>query len=308
MRVLVTGSAGFAGRWLVPEMERAGHAVEGDRPDGRRIDIADQAAVTDLVDATRPELVVHLAAVSFGPDAQADPGEALRVNVGGTAVLLEVLGRMPASPALVLVSSADVYAPPTDGDRPIDEGAPTLPARAYGRSKLAQESVAIARGATLGVPTVVARPFNHTGPGQAPHFAVPAFAARIVAARSAGNTEIDAGNIDVLRDIGDVRDTVRAYRLLGEALAAGRIESGRVFNVATGSAVRIGDVIQRLAQAAGHPVTVRVDPELVRQDDPPCVVGDAGALRSTTGWTPEIPLERTLADVLAATGVPAGDR
>lgn len=301
MRVLVTGSAGFAGRWLVPELENAGHAVVGDRPDGRRIDIADRAAIGALVDAARPELVIHLAAISFGPDAQADPGEALRVNVGGTAALVEALGQAPVRPALVVVSSADVYAPPADGGRPLDETAPALPSRAYGLSKLAQESVAIARAGVLDVPLVVARPFNHTGPGQGSRFAVPAFASRILTARSEGRTEINAGNIDVQRDIGDVRDTVRAYRLLAEALAARRIESGRVFNVATGSTVRIGDVIERLARAAGHPVTVRVDPALVRPDDPPCIVGDAHALRAATGWTPEIPLERTLADVLAAT-------
>jgi GDP-4-dehydro-6-deoxy-D-mannose reductase len=300
VRVLVTGSAGFAGRWLMSELRSAGHVVTGDRPDGRRVDIVDRAAIGDLVDTARPDLVLHLAAVSFGPDAQADPNEALRVNVGGTAALLEVLGRLASRPALVVVSSSDVYGSPADEDLPLDESAPTLPERAYGLSKLGQESVAIARAGGLGLRVVVARPFNHTGPGQPPRFAVPAFAARILAARSEGHTEITAGNIDVRRDFGDVRDTVRAYRLLGEALVDGSIDSGRVFNIATGLATRIGDLIDRLAVAAGHPVTVRIDPALVRSDDPPCIVGDAGALHALTGWAPEIPLERTLSEILAA--------
>lgn len=303
MRVLVTGSSGFAGRWLMSELQAAGHQVAGDRPDGERVDIVDHVAIDRLVRAADAELVIHLAAVSFAPGAQADPAEAFRVNVAGTATLVEVLGRLPTRPALLVVSSSEVYGSPADEDLPLAETAPTVPVRVYGISKLAQESVAIARGAALGVPTVVARPFNHTGPGQAPQFAVPAFAARIVEARREGRREIAVGNVDVRRDIGDVRDTVRAYRLLGEALAAGRVDNGRVFNVATGSAARVGDVIDRLAIAAGHPVNVRVDPALVRRDDPQCIVGDAGALRALTGWTPEIPLERTLADVVAAAEV-----
>ena len=300
MRVLVTGSAGFAGGWLMSELRAAGHTVAGDRPEGRRIEITDRAAVAELIGATRPDVVFHLAAVSFGPDAQADPGMAMRVNVGGTATLVQVLGDLPDRPALVVVSSSDVYGSPSDADLPLRESAPTLPGRAYGLSKLGQESVAIARAGALGVPTVIARPFNHTGPGQPRHFAVPAFAARIVEARAEGRTEIVAGNIEVRRDIGDVRDTVRAYRLLGEALVEGRIQSGKVINIATGSAVRIGDLIDRLAVAAGLAISIRVDSALVRSDDPPCIVGDASALRALTGWAPEIPLERTLVDVLAA--------
>jgi GDP-4-dehydro-6-deoxy-D-mannose reductase len=287
------------------ELRTAGHEVAGDRPDGRRVDIVDRAGVARLVEATGPELVIHLAAVSFGPEAQADPTQAFRVNVAGTATLVEVLVRRPTPPALLVVSSSEVYGSPAEEDLPLRESAPTLPDRVYGLSKLAAESVALARAAALGVPAVVARPFNHTGPGQAPQFAVPAFAARIVEARRNGRREIAVGNLDVLRDIGDVRDTVRAYRLLGEAIVEGRAERGGVFNVATGDAVRVGDVVDRLADAAGHPVTARVDPALVRSDDPPCILGDASELRALTGWTPEIPLDRTLAEVLAAAEIAA---
>jgi len=251
-----------------------------------------------MVEETRPDLVIHLAAVSFGPDADADAGLALRVNVGGTANLADAIRQVARSSALLLVSSAEVYSRPAPEAGLLDEHAPTVPTRTYGLTKLAQEGIALAAAAD-GTRAAIVRPFNHTGPGQRRIFAIPAFASRVVAARDAGASIIAAGNVNVRRDIGDVRDTVRAYRLLGEALLDGRVGSGERFNVATGAAVRIGDVIDRLSVLAGHPVQVKMDPALVRTDDPPEIVGDATLLREVTGWAPEIPLETTLRDVLA---------
>lgn len=299
MRVLVTGGSGFAGGWLVRDLASAGHEVRTDHPSGTRIDATDRFAVSALLDDSRPDLVVHLAAISFAPDAEADATRALRVNVGGTAILADAIRRLTPGPALIVVSSAEVYAPPLPGQGPIDEHATTVPSRVYGLSKLAQESVALAAAASDGLRLAIVRPFNHTGPGQRRVFAIPAFASRIIAARAAGVSVIPVGNVNVQRDIGDVRDTVRAYRLVGEALVEGRIETGKRFNVATGSPVRIGDVIDRLSDLAGHRVEIAVDASLVREDDPPLIVGDATLLQRVTGWSPEIPLDRTLGDVLA---------
>lgn len=299
MKVLVTGSSGFAGRWLLRDLTAAGHEVITDRPSGNRIDVVDQAGIAGLLAGSRPDIVIHLAAVAFGPDAEADALRAMRVNIGGTAVLFDAARQLPEPPALLVVSSADVYGAHDAGTRPLDETAATLPSRAYGLSKLGQESVALAMSASSGMRVAVVRPFNHTGPGQRREFAIPAFAARIIAARSMGRGTITAGNIDVQRDIGDVRDTVRAYRLVAEGLVDGRIETGQRFNIATGTPVWIGAVVDRLALLAGHPVAVEIDPLLVRRHDPPFIVGDATALRERTGWTPEIPLDQTLRDVIA---------
>ena len=301
MRALVTGSSGFAGQWLLRELAAAGHEAIPDHPGGQRVEITDRAAVGDLLRGTRPDLVIHLAAMAFGPDAEADPTAAFRANVGGTANLMDALRRLEAPPAVVVVSSAEVYGQPERDVDLLDETAPTVPMRSYGLSKLAQESVALAlalRGSD-GPRVAIVRPFNHTGPGQRRDFAIPAFASRIVEARSTGAASIRVGNVDVRRDIGDVRDTVRAYRLVGERLVDGRIETGQRLNIATGVPVRIGTIIDALSAMAGHPVGLEVAPDLVRGDDPPVIAGDASLLRRLTGWSPEIPLDQTLRDVLA---------
>jgi GDP-4-dehydro-6-deoxy-D-mannose reductase len=299
MKVLVSGSTGFVGRWLTPELARAGHEVTG-MPDPDVLDIADAGAVGDLVAQVRPDAVVHLAGMAYAPDATADAAEAVRVNIGGTHTILDACRSAVPGAAVLVVGSADVYAAPVD-DEPVTEQCRLAPRGVYGMTKLAAEALGIAVGSEGVLRVAVARSFNHTGPGQRPVFAIPAFTGRILEARRAGRHQILAGNVDVRRDFGDVRDVVRAYRLLLEALAAGRVSAARpVFNVATGVAVPVREVIERLGAAAGWPVEIRVDPSLVRADEPPVIRGSSEALRALTGWAPEIALDRTLQDVVAA--------
>jgi GDP-4-dehydro-6-deoxy-D-mannose reductase len=298
VRVLVTGSTGFVGRWLVEELRATGHELVG-RP-GERTEITDAAAVAGLVQNARPEGVVHLAAVSFGPDASRDPDAAMLVNARGTRMLLDALAALDPTPAVVVVSSSDVYGAPDPSDLPLAEDAPTRPASAYGRSKLEQEQVALAAVADGALRVAVVRPFNHTGPGQRPEFVTPALARRILAARNQGRTEIVVGNVDVRRDIGDVRDLARALRLILEGLSGGAVPSGTVLNVATGRSVAIRDVLGMLAQIIGSDIEPRVDPSLLRANDPPDIRGDASRLRGLTRWEPEIPLRRTLEDLVAS--------
>jgi GDP-4-dehydro-6-deoxy-D-mannose reductase len=299
MRILVSGSTGFVGGWLTPELEQAGHDVVG-MPLPDVLDIANAPAVRALVAAVRPDAVVHLAGMAYAPDASADAAEALRVNVGGTLAVLEACRREVPGIAVLVVGSAEVYGAP-NGDEPLTEASPLAPRGVYGLTKLAGEALAIAAGSAGDLQVAVARSFNHTGPGQRPVFAVPAFAGRVLEARRAGVHEIRAGNVDLLRDIGDVRDVVRAYRLLLEALAQGRIpDDRRVYNVASGRAVTMRSIIEELGRIAGWPVTITRDPALVRTDDPPVIRGDSSALRKVTGWEPRIPLEQTVADLLAS--------
>jgi GDP-4-dehydro-6-deoxy-D-mannose reductase len=298
MKVLVTGATGFVGRWLIRELAAHGHQpIEA--PGRSSFDVTNPVSVARLVREAAPGAVVHLAGVSHAVDAARDPAHAVAVNEGGTRSLLSALA-MVGSPPVLISGSSEVYGQPDPSDLPLREDAPTRPVQPYGQSKLAQERAAIEVGAALDIPVVVTRSFNHTGPGQRPEFVVPALAGRLLEAKRSGAREVAVGNLDVRRDFGDVRDTARAYRLLLEGLAAGAVRPGTIVNVATGRAVSIRGVLERLMDLIGVDVTPRPDPVLVRANDPPLIVGDPGRLRALTGWTPEIPLEVTLADLVAS--------
>jgi len=298
VRVLVTGTTGFVGRWMVDELSTAGHVLAGAR--GDRVDVTDAAALGAYVDEVRPDGVIHLAGIAFPPDAAREPEAADRVNIGGTVALLGAVARLERPPSVVVVGSSEVYGPPDPRDLPLTEQALTRPIGAYGRSKLRQEQAALEAAQASPVAIAVTRSFNHTGPGQRAEFVAPALARRLLAAREAGEAEIRVGNIDVRRDFGDVRDVVRAYRLILEGLAAGNIGSGSVLNVATGRSVAIGEMLAMLANVVGVDVRPVRDPALVRAGEAPEIVGDASRLTALTGWRPSIPLPTTLADLVAS--------
>ena len=300
MRVLVTGATGFVGQWLVRELEGSGHTVVA-TPPRTALDITNDPAVRRFVAAASPDAVAHLAAVSFAGEAARDPQRALAINEGGTRALLQAVALMAPGARVLVTSSSEVYGRPADDELPIAEGNPLRADRPYGRSKLAQEEAAQEIAASHDVPLILVRPFNHTGPGQRTDFVVPALASRILEAARDGSATIRAGNVDVRRDIGDVRDVVRAYRLLLEAAVSGeRPERLAIYNVATGRSVAIREIIERLAGLAGVTIAVETDAGLVRADDPPDIRGDATRLREAVDWEPAVPLSTTLADVLAS--------
>lgn len=301
MRVFVTGSIGFVGGWLEKELRGSGHEVVP-APGPDVLDITDRSGLVRWLDdpAGTPDAVVHLAGMAFAPDADKDPGEAFRVNVGGTVALFEALREIGIRPPVLVTCSADAYGTPRPEDLPLGEDAPLAPNSAYGLSKLAQEGAAAEASARFGFPVVVTRSFNHTGPGQRPVFVVPAMAQRVMAVKRGQATSIRAGNVDVGRDLTDVRDVVVAYRLLVEAAARGELGSRfMVVNVASGEVVTVRSVILRLCALAGVTPAIKIDPSLVRVDDPPEIRGDSELIRQLVGWKPCIPLERTLVDVLA---------
>lgn len=296
MKVLVTGATGFVGRWLIPELETAGHDAVA-APGSASLDVTDERAVARLIAGVRPDAVAHLAGVSYGPDASRDPNHAFAVNVGGTVCLLRAIVALGRPVPTLVVGSSEVYAPPAPEDLPLRESAALGPTTLYGLSKLAQEAVALEVAERDGLPLVVTRSFNHTGPGQRDEFVVPALARRLLAARADGGA-VQVGNLDVRRDIGDVRDVVRAYRLLLEALVAGGLPDRLVVNVGTGRSVSIRHVLDTLAVRAGISPEVLVDPSLVRAGEAAEIRGDVSLLEKLVGWRPEVTLERTLADVL----------
>lgn len=306
MRILVTGSRGFVGRWVGAELERAGHErlPETEGANGR-LEITDRAAVIARIAETRPQAVIHLAAVSSGAASARDPARALAVAVDGTlaviAGLAAVRERTGERPILLVAGSAETYGSPAADELPLDESSPLRPATAYAMTKVAQEAVSLRHGAAAGLRVIAVRAFNHTGPGQSTAFAVPAFASRIAAARASGASSIIVGDIDVRRDLTDVRDVADAYRRLVELAAAeGVPPDGLVVNVASGRSVLMRDVVAELADLADVAIEPIIDPALLRAGEAREIRGDPSRLETLTGWTATIPLRQTLRDVLDA--------
>lgn len=295
MRVLVTGAGGFVGRWLTSELEQAGHQVVPYAP-GR--DVRDADALRSAIVDARPDAVAHLAAVAFAPDAAAAAASAFEVAVMGTINVIEAIRQQVQPPALLVSGSSEVYGTPAPDELPLTEAAPLRPSTPYALSKAAQEAVALAYAARHSLPVVVTRSFNHAGPGQRHEFVVPALARRALDVARGRAADLPVGNLDVRRDLADVRDVARAYRLLLEwALANRAIAAGIVVNVCSGRSVSIRQLVGELCRLAGVDPTLRVDPELVRPNEAPEIRGDHAQLSQLTGWQPAWTVGQTLASV-----------
>jgi GDP-4-dehydro-6-deoxy-D-mannose reductase len=291
VRALITGGRGFVGNWLAAHLREHGDEVVAIDIE---TDVADQAALDPIVAEAAPDAVYHLAARTHVGESWEVPAEVLRVNVLGTAAVLAAARRVPTAPTVLVVSSAEVYGIVTPEQLPLREGSPVAPVTPYAASKAAAEQVALQAWRGYGQRVVLVRPFNHVGPGQAPAFAVAALARRIVEARRAGAGTLAVGTLTTCRDFTDVRDVVKAYRLLIE-----RGEPGAVYNVCSGYDVAVSEVAARLLALAGTDLELVTDPELVRPVDVPVLRGDPALLEAATGWKPEIPLDDTLHDVLS---------
>lgn len=287
--VLVTGARGFAGRYLVELLSSAGEAVTGWGRDD--VDLLDRHAVERGIAELQPSVIYHCAGVSHVGHSFANARETLAANVLGTHHLLDALRRARLTSRVLIPSSSLVY---RYSDAPLTEEAPLTPASPYAVSKLAQELLGRRSTREDGQLIFIARSFNHTGPRQHHSFAAPGFARQIALIEQGRMPpEISVGNLDASRDLHDVRDTVRAYRAI--------VESGRpgdAYNVCSGTAFRIRDVLDRLLALSRVPTTVRVDPDRYRENDNPVLVGNPSKIGREVGWSPSIPLEKTLGDLL----------
>ena len=313
MTILVTGADGFVGTWLVRHLLASGRHVIGavrlgggpsplltERERVRVQWIGFDLLSADSVDALADQpadAVIHLAALASGSDARRDPGHAWTVNAAGTARLAEALGRARSAgrgdPLLLVASTGEVYGQGTGA--PHRETDPTRPCSPYAASKLGAEIAAFETADRTGLRVIVARAFPHTGPGQSEAYVVPALARRLATAKRIGAPAIKTGNLDPVRDFLDVRDVAGAYVALVD-----RGHPGGIYNVARGEGQSLRSIVDRLAALLEVRAVVEQDTALARPNDLRHLVGDAAALRRDTGWTPTLPFDQTLRDVLDA--------
>jgi GDP-4-dehydro-6-deoxy-D-mannose reductase len=297
VRVLVTGARGFVGRHLSAALRERGHdVVEADRvphDDALPIDVTDALAVRAAFDLAQPEAVAHLAAQASVPASLEDPRAAFEINALGTLNVLEAARAAAgagARPRVLIASSADVYGAQPPDRYPLLETTAPNPRNPYAASKVAAEALALSYAASFGVDAVVTRAFNHIGPGQDERFAVAAFAAQIARAAAGGRPRVSVGNLEASRDVLDVRDVCAAY----VALLEGGGTAGEIYNVCSGTATTMRELLRRLIEIAHVPVEVREDPARMRPADVPISVGSAAKLHGATGWTPRISLAAAL--------------
>jgi len=280
------------GRHLLAHLEACGDEVVGvDRHDGP--DLLDPPALVRFVGDLRPEAVYHLAGWSDVGASWHEPLDAFRANADGTLNLLQACVRAEV-PRVLSVSSADVYGKVALADLPLTEGADLRPVTPYAASKVAADYLGLQAFLGYGLDVLRIRAFNHLGPGQTSRFVASAIAERIAGNELDGTEVVPVGNLSPRRDFTDVRDVVRAYRLLIE-----HGEAGEAYNVCSGVDIAISDLAERLLALAERPMRLEEDPALQRPVDVPVLRGDPSKVHKATGWEPTIPLEQTLADLLA---------
>lgn len=308
MRVMITGAGGFVGHHLVRALgrvcpsaeivamsralgtaQRPGYSIEA-------LDVTDRGAVMATIERLKPDSIVHLAGIASPHIAVKYPEAAWKVHVGGTINLADAIMSHAPNCWLMFVGSGMVYGATARSGLPLAETATLDPLDEYGVTKAAAD-LALGALARRGLNCIRFRPFNHTGPGQSPAFATPSFAAQIARIEAGLQPPvIRVGNLDAERDLLDVRDVVNAY-----ALAVSRtdtLSSGMILNIASGVPRRIGDLLGGLLAMSEAKILVEQDPERMRPNDIPRMIGDGQAARANLGWAPEIELFETLADVL----------
>jgi GDP-4-dehydro-6-deoxy-D-mannose reductase len=299
VRVLITGVNGFVGKYLAKELQEKGYSVSGigmgqfDLPgvDYQDVNILDRTALEQAMEELNPHMIFHLAGLASVSHSWRDPKASFEVNVIGTINLLESLkGREIRS--IVYVGSSEIYGPGRRLGEKFSESTSPNPQNPYATSKYAAERISLQLGQMYKLPVIITRPFNHIGVGQTEGFVVPDFARQIIEA-SKRDESIRVGRLDVYRDFTDVRDIVRAYRLLAE-----KGQPGETYNICSGVGRKISDILDLMRTEYGN-LDVELDESKMRPVENIYSVGDNGKIRAAIGWEPLYPIEDSLSGVLA---------
>jgi len=288
MRTLITGATGFVGQYAMQAMPGA-IAIES----GGAVELRDKSSIANALVGKKFDSVLHLAAQSLVPRAMADPRETCEVNFIGTLNLFECLKESGFSGRVLCVSSAEVYGLVDESKLPIKEEEQLRPRNPYAASKAAVEALCHHWNDSGAFEIIIARPFNHIGPGQSPSFFVSDMARQLAEMKLGRRAkQLEVGDIEVTRDFTDVRDVVCAYKALLE-----KGKKGEVYNLCSGNEIRLKDVIGGLKKISGVDFEIKVVEERVRRSEQKRVVGSYAKLKQATGWQPEAPMEKSLADI-----------
>jgi GDP-4-dehydro-6-deoxy-D-mannose reductase len=289
-KVHIFGGTGFVGTHLKQQLSQ-NHLVTCS---GSEINIADQREVDVLLGKIQPDFVINLAAITTLKESVDDPVGTYRINFLGVLNILMSLKKNNFLGKFLFVSSSEVYGLLSDSDLPVSEDHPLRPQSPYAVAKIASEALCYQWSKLENFSIIVARPFNHIGPGQSPRFAVADFARQISSIKKGSQRpEIYVGDIDTTRDFTDVRDIVNAYELL---LNFGK--SGEIYNVCSGYEISIRELILKMGEMAKIKIKICSDPTRLRKSDQRRVRGDAKKLISATGWAKRFTIDETLMDIL----------
>lgn len=292
--MLVTGATGFVGRHVAAAYATGDFEVEHLVPLPSGLDIRRAEALREFVSDIRPDIVLHLAAQSHVPRSLSHPAETYEVNVLGTVALVEALGSTGFSGRFMYVSSGDVYGMVPDEELPVTACTQAAPRNPYAASKIAAEEFCLQWSRRTGAHVLLARPFNHIGPGQDERFAVASFARQITEIRGGARAPvIEVGDVETTRDFTDVRDVVGAYAAI---LRSGKVATP--YLIASGRERRLRDVLVQMLEIAGVEAEIRVDESRTRRAEQRRMYADASATTKDTGWIPRIGFTKTLSDLL----------
>lgn len=308
-KALITGIAGFVGSHMAELLLSKGYDVYGmSRPRSKMdhidsiksklhledADLLDSHSLYTTLNKIKPDYIFHLAAQSFVPTSWGSPAVTLEVNIVGSANVFEAVRQVGIDPVIQIACSSEEYGLVLENEIPILETNPLRPLSPYAVSKLAMDYLGYQYFQSYGTKIIRTRGFNHTGPRRGDTFAESTFAKQIALIEK-GKQEpvISVGNLEASRDYTDVRDMARAYLLSVE-----KCDPGDVYNIATGNAIKIADVLKLLLSFSKIKVEIRPDPARMRPSDVPVLIGDSKKFQEKTGWKPEIPFEKTALDLL----------
>lgn len=300
-RVLIFGVGGFVGGYLTKEFQKYGYEVHGSdmvekHPEGIpfcKVDLLNEADVAKFIAKVRPDAIVNLAAISSVGISWKIPQTTIQVNVVGTLNILEAARRCNPMPKVLFIGSSEEYA---ESNKPIGENFPLNANNPYGISKMTQEKFAKSYRDRYGMQVYCVRAFNHTGIGQNENFVIPSWCKQVAEISKSGKPgKMCVGNLNVYRDFGNVKDIVRAYRMVLESE-----DCNVIYNIGTGNSVLLKDLLDYIISLSEQPIIVEVDPALIRPVDTPYICCDHSLITQKLGWEPEHTLFDTVREMVDA--------